>query len=52
MEKTPAATRALVIVSPDLRKRLRQYAADHETTVRAVVEAAVEQFLAKRGRKV
>ena len=46
-----AKGRALVIVSPDLRKQLRQYAADHETTVRAAVEEAVREFLKKGGRR-
>jgi hypothetical protein len=52
VEKEKQADRALVIVSPALRKQLRQFAADNETTVRAAVEEAVTEFLEKRGRKV
>jgi hypothetical protein len=49
--KAEAEGRALVLVSPDLHKQLKMYAAEHETNVRTVVDAAVREFLKKGGDK-
>jgi plasmid stability protein len=41
--------RPLVALPEDLHKALKVYAAQHDTQVKALVEAAVRDFLKRRG---
>lgn len=43
--------RTLVPLSPQLRKRVEEYCADHTQTIAAVVRLALDEFLDKREAK-
>jgi plasmid stability protein len=43
--------RPMVALPEDLHRALKMYAAAHDTQVKALVEAAVRDFLKRRGEK-
>jgi len=41
----------VVETSSELLRKVKMYAAEHDTTIKAIVETALQQFLAKGGEQ-